>query len=219
MDLSKREWVWVLTGSGRVVDLMCPDPDLISIEDIARQLSRLARFNGATRGHNIYSVAQHSVFVSHIAQMLSDDPLAPRYGLLHDAHETYIGDLTTPVKILLGADGLARLVEVEVALDAAICEHFGLPPISHELALLVKQADMIALATERRELMPQDGPDWQLGVEPMLASMGDPLPMELAYARFMDRFMELTTDLSPQGVELRHRCRQARAEAGEVRYD
>ncbi len=52
---------WTLTGSGRVVDLVDPDINSIALEDIARHLSRIARFSGGTKGHFLYSVAQHSV--------------------------------------------------------------------------------------------------------------------------------------------------------------
>lgn len=53
---------WILTASGRHIDLLAPCPDEIMIEDIALGLSRECRFSGQTR--EFYSVAQHSVLVS-----------------------------------------------------------------------------------------------------------------------------------------------------------
>ncbi len=199
---------WILTGSGRVVDLLDPDVNSIALEDIARNLSRLARFSGSTRGHFLYSVAQHSVLVADIVKSLSEDPLAPRYALLHDAHEAYVGDITSPVKRALGPDGLQALRDMTDRLDLAIWAHFGLPEPDYDMKLAVKRADMIALASERRDLMSSEGPDWQLGVEPMAAFVGPADPPELAYARFMDVFLELSTEISIPAINQRIAARE-----------
>lgn len=54
---------WIQTFNGKRLDLSPPNPDQINIEDIAHGLSMLCRFNGqCTR---FYSVAEHSVHVSH----------------------------------------------------------------------------------------------------------------------------------------------------------
>jgi hypothetical protein len=94
----------ILTHSGRLLDLLNPDPKDINIEDIAHGLSRQFRFGGALRD---YTVAQHSILVAESIRVnwpgethqgLYD---AIRLALLHDAAEAYIRDMPTPAKLLL----------------------------------------------------------------------------------------------------------------------
>lgn len=51
---------FLTTASGRQVDLLDPQPEDIDFSDIAEQLAKECRFNGATPG-KFYSVAEHSV--------------------------------------------------------------------------------------------------------------------------------------------------------------
>ena len=50
--------------SGRRLDLLDPSPLDVEIEDIARGLARVARWNGQTSGDHAFSVAEHSVVVT-----------------------------------------------------------------------------------------------------------------------------------------------------------
>ena len=61
--------------SGRRLDILNPSPLDMEIEDIAHGLARVARWNGQTRGGEIFSVAQHSVLVAAISCAL---PIPPR---------------------------------------------------------------------------------------------------------------------------------------------
>lgn len=83
----------MITVSGKRINLLNPDLSLIDIEDIAHHLSLINRYTGATPAP--YSVAQHSVYVAEYSKCLG--------GLLHDAHEAYIGDVILPVKEALGS--------------------------------------------------------------------------------------------------------------------
>ena len=64
---SKRAWQRML--SGRRLNLIDPSPLDIEIEDIARGLSRVARWNGQTSGIYAFSVAEHSILVEKIFTM------------------------------------------------------------------------------------------------------------------------------------------------------
>ena len=77
--------------SMRLVDPFDLKPEDICIKDIAPHLARICRWNGGVNG--FYSVAEHSIAVA--------KSVAPKFrlwALLHDAAETYIGDVTRPVK-------------------------------------------------------------------------------------------------------------------------
>jgi uncharacterized protein len=142
---SARAWQRML--SGRRLDLLDPSPLDIEIEDIAHGLARVARWNGQTHGPSIFSVAQHSLLVEHIAY--STHPDLSRQcrltALLHDAPEYVIGDIISPFKAVLGN----TYQGVESRLLAAIHIRFSLPvrPPA-ELEKRIKSADRAAAFIE-----------------------------------------------------------------------
>ncbi len=75
--------------SGRRLDLLDPSPLDIEIEDIAHGLSRVARWNGQTKGDWAFTVAQHSLLVEEIfIRFRAKAPQSWRLAaLLHDAPE------------------------------------------------------------------------------------------------------------------------------------
>jgi 5'-deoxynucleotidase YfbR-like HD superfamily hydrolase len=167
----------ILTAGGRYFPLLAPTPADIHIEDIAHALSNLCRFTGHVR--EFYSVAQHSVMVSQIVP--PEDALA---ALLHDASEAYITDISKPLK-----PHLHGYAEIETRIMEAVLAAFGLPTC---LPASVKRADLILLATEKRDLMPAHGDDWDLIRDiPRLQEEIVPLPPRAARARFLDRFHQL----------------------------
>jgi 5'-deoxynucleotidase YfbR-like HD superfamily hydrolase len=134
---------WQRMLSGRRLDILNPSPLDVEIEDIAHGLARVARWNGQTRGGEIFSVAQHSVLVAEIFALL--DPGAPSrwrlFALLHDAPEYVIGDMISPFKAALGA----TYRDVEARLARAICQRFSVnPDAPPALAKMTKRADRIS---------------------------------------------------------------------------
>lgn len=116
----------IKTRSGAMVDLSAPQPSDIRIDDIAYSLARLIRFNGHSPG---WSVAQHSIIVSQRCP-----PHLALEGLLHDAAEAYVGDVTRPLKQMLGK--VYR--DIELRVESAIATRYGLVyPWPEE----IKQAD------------------------------------------------------------------------------
>lgn len=177
-----------LTQSGRGLDLLSPDPGQITIRDIASHLAKICRFSGACR--TFYSVAQHSVLV---ATLLRDrGPLTALYGLLHDAHEAYLGDITRPAREALGAlgEGAMPFQWLEERLDAAVHAAIGIAwPLDPSTRRTIGEADMRALATEKRDLMP-DEPDWP-GLPAPWRAVIKPMSWERAEQRFCEVFDEL----------------------------
>lgn len=126
----------VNTISGRKIDLRNPTEDSIDINDIANSLSKLCRFNGQT--NRFYSVAQHSVLVSKLVE-----PEYAREALMHDSPEAYIGDVTSPLKYLLGS----AYTSLERNFELVIAHKFNLRQ-SAQIKAAIKVADMKALELE-----------------------------------------------------------------------
>ena len=168
----------ISTRSGRRLYLHNPSPSQILIDDIAHGLAHQCRFNGQT--NKFYSVAQHSVIVSSILP-----PELKLAGLLHDAAEAYLGDIVQPLKELL-----PEFEQIESRFAQVIGERFNVD-LNHNVA--VKKADLIALATERRDLMPMEIVEWEslIGINP-LSKVINPLSPDNAKAQFIDCYLKLT---------------------------
>jgi hypothetical protein len=170
-----------LTHSGEYFDFLQPQDARLDIKTIAHSLSHLCRFTGHT--DVFYSVAQHSVLVSHLVPR--EYALA---GLLHDAAEAFLGDVSAPLKQLL-----PEYKVIESRVEAVVFPHFGLPVV---LPDEVKIADWCALATEQRDLMPRHEDVWPWesieGVSPSPLRIIAMQPY-IAKAYFLSRYHELRT--------------------------
>lgn len=142
---------WQRMLSGRRLDLLNPSSLDIEIEDIAHGLSRVARWNGQTKGEYPFSVLQHSLIVDEILPTLGVR-LEPKWRLaclLHDASEYVIGDMISPFKNALGVN--YRIFEDK--LQEVIHQRFGLPTtIPTEIKKLIKQADIVSAYFEATQL-------------------------------------------------------------------
>lgn len=131
--------------SGKAIDLANPDTYEFTVEEISELLHKVKRFNGFSM-----SVATHSIMVADTLFNITGNPFIALRGLMHDAAEAYIGDISTPVKTMLGAS--AELLEDRV--QTAILRQ--LAP-NHELNLttapLIKFVDMMALHYELNDLI------------------------------------------------------------------
>jgi 5'-deoxynucleotidase YfbR-like HD superfamily hydrolase len=167
----------ITTYSGRQVNLLDPQYSQIDVGDIAHGLAYQCRFNGQTS--RFYSVAQHSLMV---ASILPDH--LKLIGLLHDAAEAYVGDMVQPLKVLLPDYQL-----IEHRFSQAIGQRFN---VNLEHQDEVKQADLIALATEKRDLLPRERCEWNVleGVRP-LAKLTLPMSPEQSEDLFMRTFLGL----------------------------
>ncbi len=128
----------ILTRSGEYFYFDNPEAYDWQIEVIGHSLGNLCRFNGQV--NEFYSVAQHSVIVSYL---VPEELALP--GLLHDGGEMVLGDMSSPLKSLF-----PEYKELQNRVDASLFRHFGLPAVEDPR---IKIADLIALATEKRDLM------------------------------------------------------------------
>ena len=181
-------------ASGRMIDLIQPDPATVDIRDIAIGLATANRFNGANarrqRGGVPFSVAQHSTVVARLVEQLDAAPLIALQALLHDGHEAITGDMTTPCKEALG-DGLHHLLALQRRLDIAIHAGLGVPlPVDIASINTIGFADRRALATEWRDLQ-VPGPCPKGHPAPANFHV-TPLPWHVAEKKFLDQFERLS---------------------------
>lgn len=115
---------------------------------MAHSMAQTARYRG--HADQFYSVAEHSVLVAGLMrEVVGGDP---REGILHDAAESVLPDVSAPFKQLL-----PDLRREEKLLDADIRRHFGLcAHKSRECAA----ADWLALFIEAAQIIPERGLDF-----------------------------------------------------------
>jgi len=148
----------VLSGHGSL-DLRYPDGEQLTPLRIGWSLAQLNRFTG----HAIrpYSVAEHSLLVAEIVKHLGGTVLAQLCGLMHDAAECITNDLSTPFKEVLRDESNA-FDNAQQRYMNLIWRRYQLTAAASEHAMLVHKADIIALATERAQLLDDTGPTWPI---------------------------------------------------------
>lgn len=179
----------ILTSSGVYVNYVSPHVDVIRIQDIAHGLSNECRYAGQAR--EFYSVGQHCVLASYLVPNV----LAME-ALFHDATEAYLKDLPTWLKMLLPG-----YKEIEEKFEVVIRTKFNLPletVLRANNKKIIKEVDYKLLATEKRDLMPQDGEDWEFlkNVSPMPFHI-KPWSPKKTKRKFLNRYEELKS-LTPQ---------------------
>lgn len=182
---------WIQTYTGKAFDLLAPETHMVCIEDIAHHLALINRFTGATA--EPYSVAQHSVLVS----LVVPQELALA-GLLHDAAEAYVTDVSRPLKEAMrlidrGAHGATRTAYDALShrVERVIGERFGVELVSMDQR--IKDADMRMLATERVHLHHSAPKTWDWNAEPVNLKPYQirPWRWRVAERAFLARFEEL----------------------------
>jgi uncharacterized protein len=170
---------YVSTFLGNRFFLTSPHIDDVAIEDIAHGLAYQCRFNGQTSA--FYSVAQHSLMV----MSLVPEPLHFQ-ALLHDAAEAYLGDMVKPLKQLFPEFGV-----IESRVMDIIGQRFAIDLTRLDPA--IKRADMVALATEKRDLMPYSTEAWSYleGIE-ALPDIIEPMGPQAAKEAFLLAFRSLS---------------------------
>lgn len=139
----------------------------IAFDDILAGI-RQPRYTAQTR--DLYSIAQHAVFVSEILQDWGCDEYTQYLGLHHDDHEALIGDFPSPFQWWLREaiqpyikdefKGFDPLGWAKNKLDEHIMPQLGIRWPAHDgIWKLVKEADYAALICESRQLFDFE-PNW-----------------------------------------------------------
>lgn len=145
-----------LLASGERYTIGKPDQCSFDIDDIAIGLARTCRFNGqfSRFEDSIYNVAEHSLIVDDIVHHFFGEEKARPWGLMHDAPESIIGDMITPVK------RHCPNFEVEEELMAEHIRDLYDIPFGPEIQRIVHKADMLAFAMEAEALTGKSAQDW-----------------------------------------------------------
>lgn len=158
---------WMLTVSGRPFDLVNPTCQEVDFGEIAHALARLNRYSGNAATE--VSVGLHLL----IGLDLCPTAALRAHWLLHDGHESRIGDETRPVidatravaRELYDAETADRIDAVRAELrarhDAAIYTAAGLvfpDPLTLQALALI---DLRTLATERRDFLRRGPKPWR----------------------------------------------------------
>lgn len=169
--------------SGKFFYFLEPKEEDFVIEDIAHALSHTCRYTGHCS--RFYSVAEHSV---HVSNLLNGTGLELD-GLLHDAAESYLPDVASPVKQFL-----PDYNKLEDRIISTIFKKYGLEYPFHPA---VKHCDLVMLSTEAHHLIPSQGNAWDLWdyrKRPPVTAGIKPSCVEPKVAKnlFLERYYELT---------------------------
>ena len=201
---------WIQTAKGRAFDLLEPRAEDVDFDEIGYALARINRFTGHA---GVYSVAQHCAHGCDYLESRGEVDAAFAF-LLHDAHEAYLGDLSTP---LVGA--LRRLqdecdfradmgfdeavLEIRQRVDLAIWSATSLRAPSAEIAARVREIDLAMLRTERDQLMLKPPRPWIDAVEratPLPINIDHVTAPEIAERRWLGRFHRLSATLKQRSL-------------------
>jgi 5'-deoxynucleotidase YfbR-like HD superfamily hydrolase len=141
----KKENSFIGTHNGTKFFPFDPKEDQVFLEDIARALSRLVRYNGHTT-HG-FSVAQHSINCAKLLKHLGYSDRLVGLAFLHDAAEAYIGDYPSPIKRFF-----PELEEIEDNILKVIFNKFNIDLPTEEEWKLVMTVDKAMLTFEGKML-------------------------------------------------------------------
>lgn len=184
---SDKRGYYIRTVSGRKLYWDHVDKHDYAITDIAHALAARVRWTGHVKRvkGKFISIGQHSCVVHDlIAKMPTATVSKRKQGLLHDGAEAYMPDFASPLKWWMRARGNDELFKLENRVDAALCKAFNTQyPWDPE----VKEADLIALATENRDFMPDGSIERNFMPEPMAKKLV-PWGTERAMREFLKRW-------------------------------
>lgn len=156
---------FIVTASGAELSVRYPRPEHITAATIAHSLAQVNRFTGHCM--RPYSVAEHSLLVCEIVEReFGLDVHGRLAALMHDAHEAFCGDMHSPGKAEIGQPWH----DWEQRWLLTVRTGFALHTASDKHAAAIRQADLMALATERRDLLPPSPSPWGYelqGIQPI----------------------------------------------------
>jgi 5'-deoxynucleotidase YfbR-like HD superfamily hydrolase len=179
----------IRTKNDGVFDLLNPRAADVRLADIAHGLANINRFTGQAPAN--HTVLDHSVHVYRIVRSLGGTDEEQAQALLHDAQETYVGDVSAPLKRAMrplykdGSRGQSAYDLIEDRVQQAVFDHFQVEwPI---FSPLIKEADQMAYAWEVKAL-------W--GIELVAYPLPTVKPLTGGKQRKIDFFTALVGELT-----------------------
>ena len=167
--------------SGHRIDPLHIKEDDIYLEDIAHALSLICRGNGHIK--YFYSVAQHSLNCAKEAQRRGYSKDVVLSCLFHDASETYMSDLITPIK-----KQMKEYQIIEDQLLETIFQAFHIQ-LKNEEKNIWKEMDHLLLEAELKEMMPLEEN------RPTVTLMSEPDLKEHYYREIEEEFKDYALKL------------------------
>ena len=131
LDDRTERGIWMQMNSGRQFFPLDPRPGDFDANDLANGMALDCRYAGQGRVDRYYSVAEHCFHVAAYARRWQPDPEAAFVGLLHDAPEAMINDLTRATKKVVGEaytrleDSIASVIWKKYDLEKAVAKYFA----------------------------------------------------------------------------------------------
>lgn len=196
--MSPNHQAWILSRSGRRINVFDVRSEDILIDDMASGLAKHNRFNGNTS--RPIDVAYHSIWVSRVAAMFCANDArrqsAAIQGLLHDGSDYIMGDVT---KWLKHSPAMAEFRRVEDECQATIYRAFGCPT---DMMPEVKAADSLMVRVEAEDTW---GPNWSFvdGYGPLnptqralVEGWDPPSDWRMSYTLFLAEYAKLAVPVS-----------------------
>lgn len=163
---------WMQIASNQEINIVAPDMDLVTIDDISEAGARVCRYAAQSRW---YSVAAHAAAAALTAERLGLSNKVALGTLMHDAVESYLGDTIGPLRRYIrnwcrqilptpeAGDGPLELLHRRW--NQLFAEKFGYPdPDFHKD---IKILDQVALAVEVPRVFTRPSPFWErMGIIP-----------------------------------------------------
>lgn len=179
MTVAQQTNTCISVTGGEYFDLLNPRGFDYSVETIAHALSNLCRYTGHVT--QFYSVAEHCVLVS-----LAVPKKYALEGLLHDASEAFVGDVSSPLKKLI-----PEYKKIEEDIQAAIAEHYNLVyPFPEE----IHKGDKQLYWSERKVIAPAVDSLWHKNFRASRKVEPQGWSPKLAKKRFISRYNEIMND-------------------------
>lgn len=192
--------------SGGLLDLETFSESDIITTDIAISLARQRRY----AGHTVvpWSVAQHSILCSMIADKLKADKVNIKACFLHDFEECYVQDITAPLKrnFMLGKYATISKKVSKVIYDRFDCHGFN-PEFVHTVDMLAYVYEDIAFRPNNK-YDPHVTPEIMEKFEWMMNTLKFAIPHELVtmseeeQANILDEAMVVFTAEKSFGQEI-----------------
>lgn len=174
----------IFLSNGTYFDFDNPEDGQVDIGCVTESLSKLNRFTGHT--NEFYSVGMHSLLVSFILGLRFGSYELSLKGLMHDCHESVIGDISTPLKTYVHG---TKFKQLEARVQKVFIEQLALPPDTFSCPY-VKRADRIALEVERKVLLPLSSNHvWSCDVDDLNSDEHELWP---DFTMFLHKLLELS---------------------------